>query len=167
MPLVHSAPLRLIVLALVVATPLVASAEEGGRISATIDGEERSYVLTANQSDWSGWGNGAGGSTNIFAGEEGASGGWSDFTLGFSYAGDTASDPELSARLGDGRYFGEDEETGLALTLTSIEIDGDFLTVAGSFEGEIGKSDNYGRDIDTDGRKSIFGEFEVTLGPVE
>lgn len=157
---------RTALLSLALAAPCVALAEEQGSIAATIDSEERSYNLTPSQSDWSGWGNGGGGSVSIIAGEDAPDGGWYDFSLGFSWAGDTASNPEISAKLDDTKLFG-DEDTGVSVTLSSVSIDGDFLTVSGDFEGAIGPSQNRGRDIDADGRVPISGTFDVTLGPVE
>ncbi|NIQ97758.1 MAG: hypothetical protein GWN87_29005 [Desulfuromonadales bacterium] len=154
------------ILLFVIVAPGIGLAQEQGSITATIGGEDRSFSLTPTQSDWSGWGNGGGGSANIFAGEDGPDGGWADFTLGFSWAGDNVSSPEISASVADANLFGDDE-TGLSVTLDSISVDGDFLTVSGDFEGTIGPSDNYGRDIDKDGRVPIRGMFEVTLGPVE
>lgn len=158
--------LRTALLSLALAAPCIALAEEQGRITAMIDGEERSYNLTSSQSDWSGWGNGGGGSVSIIAGEDAPNGGWYDFSLGFRWAGDSASSPEISAKMDDTKLFG-DEETGVSVTLASLAIDGDFLVVSGGFEGTIGPSDNRGRDIDEDGRVPISGTFDVTLGPVE
>lgn len=63
------------------------------------------------------------------------------------------------------QLFGQEESErgGLTVQLDSHEIDWTQLSLNGQFTGQLGTSENYGRDIDLSGGKPISGSFAVTL----
>lgn len=150
-----------------------AQAEEAGTLTLDIDGESYAYTLWAGQSDWSGSESYA--STNIYTqpAEGGDESDYKTFTLGFEVIGGSASSAEARlTRLIDEervRYFGneDEDEGGMSITVDEMSTSGEELSVSGSFSGQMGTSENYGRDIDLEDGLSVSGTFDVTLGPVE
>jgi hypothetical protein len=148
-----------------------ALAEEGGEVVLTVDGEEVVFPLWAGQSDWSDAG--ALSSVNIYARptDEETWARFKTFTLGFSGPTATPDLPEASLTrvAGDAmqKLFSEDEQGGLTVAVDEARVEGEFLTVTGTFSGDFGTSENYGSDIDLSAPVPISGTFAVTLGPVE
>jgi hypothetical protein len=161
-------PLPLLLLACSVGA---AHAEERGDLALTIDGETYAYDLWASQSDWSG--SPDYGSLSIYAQPVDDASPYGALSLGFSFAGTNADLGELRvSTVADGEttrhYAGEDAEDGaLTVTLASSSVSGEELSVAGSFEGRAGPSDNFGRDIDLAAGMDIEGTFDVVLAPYE
>ena len=168
---------RLLAFVCVCLFPVAAVAEEGGAVTIEIDGQTYQFPLWAQQSDWSGWGapDNPSGSVNIYARptDEATWALFKTLSLGFSFAGTVASNPEANlVRIVEGEqqrlFAGDDaDEGGLSVSLTDIRVDGTELTVAGSFQGQMGTSPNYGRDVDLSSPVPLHGTFEVVLGPVE
>ena len=150
---------------------IAAHAEEGGKLVLDIDGQTYDYALVPSQSDWSG--SESFGSVSIYANPVEKSTTVKSMMFGFSLASGTADLGEINLRgVTEGektQYFaGEDvEEGGLAVTVDSVSVSGDELSVAGSFQTRLGTSDNYGRDIDFSEAIEMQGTFDVVLGPVE
>ncbi|WP_112320562.1 hypothetical protein [Oceanibium sediminis] len=150
------------------ATPL--AAEEAGTITLETGGETVEFTLWAAQSDWSGSESYA--SFNIYSRPvDRDATDLSLFTLGGEVAGGKGSNPEIRMTRVEGdtrtNLFGEDDDTGLEVTVDSFTVEGEFLSLSGSFTGKVGPSDNYGRDIIMDAAEDVSGTFTVTLGPVE
>ncbi|MDM8168120.1 hypothetical protein [Roseovarius sp.] len=150
---------------------LAAYAEEGGELVLEVDGETHAYTLLPSQSDWSG--SESFGSASIYALPTDKSSHLQSLMLGFSLAPGGAERGEINLRtVSDGdtiRYYAGDdaEEGGLVVTLDSSSVSGEELSLTGSFQTELGTSDNYGRDIDLSEAMTMQGTFSVVLGPVE
>lgn len=150
-----------------------AIAQSAGELTLTLAGEERVVPLWASQSDWSGgesWP-----SINIYArafdenGENPLV-----VSLGFDAPGWTPGRAEMQlTSYEDGEavlqlFSGEDEEEGaLSVVVDGHEVDGTTLTLTGSFDGTMGTSDNFGRDIDLSDGVPVTGTFAVTLDELE
>ncbi|MCB1313354.1 MAG: hypothetical protein KDK29_16415 [Sedimentitalea sp.] len=164
-------PLLAILLAMGLAMPVFA--QSTGEVTLIIADEERTVPVWSEQSDWSGpetWP-----SINIYARA------FDDedrepvvLSLGFEASRWQPSVPELEVDLYESRervgklYAREEEERGgLSVTLDSHAIDGTLLSISGSFEGTLGPSDNYGRDIDLSQGIPVKGTFVVTLDQLE
>ncbi len=158
-------------IALGLATP--ALAESTGEIALTIAGEDLVLSLRGGQSDWSGSANWP--SVSLSARAFNADG--EDpvvLSLSFDAANWTPSVPELRlTRYEDSQaveklFSGEDQEDGaLTVTLGSHDLNGTTLSLTGSFQGTMGTSDNYGRDIDLSQGQPVEGTFEVTVEQLE
>ncbi|KZY42882.1 hypothetical protein A3731_32435 [Roseovarius sp. HI0049] len=163
---------RIIATAALAATiGLAAHAEEGGELVLDVNGETYTYTLVPGQSDWSG--SESFGSASLYARPSDKSSPLQSLMLGFNLAPGGAERGEINLRtVSDGetiRYFaGADaEEGGLVVTLDNSSVSGEELSVSGSFQTQLGTSDNYGRDIDLTEPMEMQGSFDVTLGPVE
>jgi hypothetical protein len=156
----------LISLALVILAPIAAFAEEGGVLTLEIEGAVYEFPLNAGQSDWGG--TQAYGSVNIYSRptDEATWALFKQLTLGFTLQQTVADAPEISLNrmVGDEmeKLFGN-AEAGAEVTLDEVITDGDFLTISGSFKGDLGTSRNYGGDIDLSEPVPISGTFVVTL----
>jgi len=165
------AMLRIILLvSALLITPFAAFAEESGAVTLEIDGTSYEFPLEASQSDWGG--SVTYGSVNIYS-KPTDEATWALFkrlTLGFTITNGTTDAPELGlSRMVGGemqKLFGS-KDTGATVTLEDASVDGDFLTLTGSFSGTLGTSKNYGSDIDLSDPVPVTGNFSVTLGPVE
>lgn len=150
-----------------------AQAEEAGTLTLDLGGESHSFTLWADQSDWSGSESYA--SVNIYARPDGDAtrAAYGILTLGFELAGGSTNAPEASLTRLDGdtrvKLFsqGDADEGGLTITADSSSVSGDELTVSGNFSGDMGISENYGRDIDLSDAVAFTGTFDVVLGPVQ
>lgn len=159
------------VFAICVAPP--ALAEEGGELRLVIDGTPHVFTLWNEQSDWSGSESYA--SVNIYSrpSDDASQDLFSTFTLGFDLVNGAASNGEagLQERREDSvlRRYGETDEDagGLVVRIENSSVSGDELSVAGSFQTQMGASENYGRDIDLSDPVTVEGTFDVILGPVE
>ncbi|WP_288927506.1 hypothetical protein [uncultured Maritimibacter sp.] len=146
-------------------------ADEAGTLTLDIAGETHSFTLWAHQSDWSGSETYA--SVNIYARPEtdATREAYGILTLGFEVAGGSANAPEASLTRIDGdervKLYSTDDAGGLSITPDIASVSGEELTVSGSFAGEMGISENYGRDIDLNDPLAVSGTFDVVLGPVE
>ncbi|MFD1342180.1 hypothetical protein [Litorisediminicola beolgyonensis] len=160
------------------AAPLVllagaSAAQESGTLALDIGGASRSYTLWSEQSDWSGWGEppAVSGSVNIYARPEEGGGTFATFTLGLDLMSGAVNGAEASLlSLSDGettRYFSTDDQGALAVELSELSVDGEFLSISGSLSGQMGPSPDFGRTVDLSEPLAISGEFAVTLGPVE
>ena len=144
---------------------LAADAEEGGEVVLDVDGETHAYTLVPGQSDWSG--SESFGSASIYASPDDNASHLQSMMFGFSLAGGAAEGGEINLRtVSDGEtiryYAGEDaEEGGLVVTLESASVSGEELSLTGSFQTELGTSENYGRDIDLSEAMAMQGTFNV------
>ncbi|SPF77128.1 hypothetical protein ALP8811_02151 [Aliiroseovarius pelagivivens] len=157
-----------IVVGLMVAT--IGSAEEAGTASLTVDGTEYQFKLNAMQSDWSGsesyaslniWLSGADDDTRkTFPG----------MTLGFEYVGGQPNAVEMRLMKYEGgktqRLYGNPDTSALVLDQASVVIDGNEISLSGTFSSSFGTSGDFGRTIDYSSGISAEGSFSVTLGPV-
>jgi hypothetical protein len=152
------APLSLCA-ALALATPL--AADPGGSLLLDIDGAPAAYDLWTSQSDHSGSPNWR--SVNIYARADAGADGYGTFTLGFSVVNGAASAPEASLRSEAGTLFSREEAGALEVTVTEVAPDGSLLVLTGSFSGNFGTSDNFGRDIDLSDPVAVEGSFALRL----
>lgn len=148
-----------------------ASAEEGGEMTLDIGGQTVAVPMQPVQSDWSGSESWA--SVSIYGQPTDAAvfETYKAFSLAFELVNGTAGSGE--ARLStssDGeivRYFADQSDDLLEVTVDSVDISSQLLTVVGTFAATMGTSENFGRDVDTSDPIEVTGEFSVTLGPVE
>lgn len=146
-----------------------ASAEGTGQIALTIAGEDLVLPLRGGQSDWSGSANWPSISLSARAFNEDGE----DpivVNLSFDAANWAPSLPELrltryeDSQVTETLFSGEDEDDGaLSVTLDSHDLQGTTLTLTGRFQGTMGPSENYGRDIDLSKGQPVEGTFEVTV----
>ena len=148
-------------------------AQSSGEITLTVGGEELVVPLWSGQSDWSGgesWP-----SVNIYARAFNENG--EDplvVTLGFEAPGWTPDVSELQVTRYEGGevrrrlYSGEDEdEGGLAVTIDSHAIDGTTLNISGRFDGMMGTSESFGRNVDLSDPVPVAGTFAIALEELE
>lgn len=158
-----------ICLLLVPALPAAAQGE-GGLVTLNIDGESFEFPLEASQSDWFGKENF--GSLSIYARPLDAAT-WERFktlTLAFEYATGVYSSPEASlTEMIEGesvKFYADEDQTEIDLTVDSLTVEGELLTVSGAITMTMGPSDDFGHTIATDDLLPASGTFTVTLGPV-
>lgn len=146
-----------------------AMAEESGEILVTTEEETMTFALDTMQSDWSGSPNWASVSITGIPVDDDAQDRFRSFNLGFSV---NNGNPDLAEatllRIIDGepqRLYGaaDAEAGGLEITISDADADGDFFTVSGAYDGRLGPSDNFGRDIDLSQSIAVSGSFDVTL----
>ena len=129
--------IQALVLSIGVIGPPLAHAQEAGTIRVRIDGETHGMGLSASQSDWSGWGNGGSVSISAEPDNYNADGARMTLAVGFEFFGMTGSSLELRLRqtANDSTIllFG-DAKTGATVTLDTVSVEGDLLSVMGSFE---------------------------------
>jgi len=148
-----------------------AHAQEGGEVVLEIGGESVVFPLWNSQSDWSGSEHWA--TVNIYTRptDETAWESYKGFTLGFELVNGVAQYGEVDLTTADGdeltRYYGEEGETDLTLTVESYDVSGELLTLSGEITATMGTSETFGSDIDLSDPRDIAGTFTVTLGPVE
>lgn len=145
----------------------VAAAQEiTGTVTATIDGEERTWFGTAedgmSQSDWSGDERYA--SVSIFAhpGPDTTLQARDALMIGFEMMASAdareVSLPEIVWMIGGmSDAYVADEDTGATIDLDSVTVEDDTLRISGSFAGEMVRSTDKG---DT---RAIEGRFEAVL----
>jgi len=147
-----------------------------GRIVAAIEGNEQTWFVTSldgtSQSDWSGdpnfanvsiWGHPVENTTSAIKGS---------LLIGFQLvksAGDhSAWTVEVSyLEDGYGGMYRVVEDDDASLTVESVSLDGDLLTVSGAFTAAMFYATNYGRDVDPSNSQSVEGAFTVTLSKLE
>ncbi|MEQ9257717.1 MAG: hypothetical protein RIG84_01320 [Roseovarius sp.] len=142
-------------------------------MSLVIAGEERIIPLWAEQSDWSGSANWP--SISIYARAYNEDG--EDplvVTLSFEAGNWVPGGEEMRiTKYSDGQadyklFGGGDEEDGaISVSLDSHEMSGTTLSLTGSVDGQLGTSENYGRDIDLSEAVTVAGTFAVTLEELE
>ncbi|NNU81393.1 hypothetical protein HMH01_13200 [Halovulum dunhuangense] len=154
-----------------IASSLAATGHAEGSGALTLNLADDEYVLPlwSEQSDWSGgesWP-----SINIHA-RAPSEGGGDPLVVSLSFEASRwePAVPELDlTRYKDGavvlKLFAREEADhgALSVTLEGHEVDGSMLSLAGRFEGTMGTSDNFGRDIDLSDAVPVKGTFEVTL----
>ncbi|MEC7763080.1 MAG: hypothetical protein VX874_14350 [Pseudomonadota bacterium] len=162
-------PILPALLALSVAT--AAQGEEAGTLTLNLGGESHAYTLWADQSDWSGSARYA--SVNIYAlpQNDATRASYGALTLGFEVSGGSTRAPEVSLTRIDGddrvKLYAKDDAGDLSITADTASVTGEELTLSGSFSGDMGISETYGRDIDLTDPVAVNGTFDVVLGPVQ
>jgi hypothetical protein len=147
------------------APTLPLAAGPGGTLILEIGGETAGYELWVGQSDHSG--NASWRSINIYARPSSDDLGFGTLTLGFEVVNGRAGNPEASLRSEAGQLYSGDEAGALAVEVTEAADDGDLLVLTGSFSGDFGTSENFGRDIDLSEPVGIEGSFAVRLPALE
>ncbi len=152
--------------------PSVGQSEVGGTVTVRTDAGEYVFPLTEEKSDWLGreMPNGFHGDISIYSWptDEKLQGLFKEFSLGLSLSGPNVSNAEAQlTRLVNGdpvRYFANDDtQNGLSITIENIDISGEEMNVVGSFSSSMGKSENYGVDIDLSDSIDVNGEFNVVI----
>ena len=145
-----------------------ALAQEEGTLTLEIGGVTGTFMLWGSQSDWSG--SASDPSVNIYArpADEATRSAFAVFTLGFYGLGTAGESAEATVQKADGaRLWSKVEQGALGVRVDSASAEGDFLSISGTVEGQMGTSESFGRDIDLSSPAPLSGTFSVTLGPVE
>ena len=150
----------------------VALAEESiGTIEGTLDGEQRTWIVYADDgdSDWTGGGDFP--ALGIVGHVEGTDS--NDFAraidIGFNvYLKQQPlefQDPHVNyfdTSILDG-YFSSPDTEPAQFTITSLQVIGDKLAIKGTFTSKLYFSNNMGRNLDMSKSKSVTGTYDVTL----
>jgi hypothetical protein len=154
-------------------TPTATFAQEvGGEARITFEEREHVASLDPSQSDWT---NGSV-SLNFRTVDSQTREFFLGLILGFTYyappgTGVDHSDLEV-ARLSGGKIErlaseNEEEKGELVLEILRYDVDGDYLTVTGTFHSQMGPTQDYGRTIDLSEPIEVRGEFSVVVGSLE
>jgi hypothetical protein len=162
--------LRTLGLVTILFAPTMASAEEDGQITLILADERLELPLNTGHSDWTGSRGFAKVSiltrpTDLETWER-----FQSLRLAFELLRNRAEMPEMSllrrTDVAFERWYGRADDGGLTVMVTYRSLEGDVLSVSGTFDGNLGQSGDFGQTIDLSKPMPVSGTFEVRLLPI-
>lgn len=153
--------------------PLAALSQEvTGEITATIDGDQRTWFIVesngASQSSWKGTGGYADVLLFGHASDDTITDETEALTIRFGVTNldgtNTTELPEI-AYLKDGlleSYVADSENA--EVSVNSMEVEGERLAISGTFEATLGFTDDLGQTVDMSRSREISGSFDAVIG---